>query len=339
MARSTAAQGVQIGVEATPGTVVPADKELGSVGFALSPSVESSTFRPKGTKYPTVVTPNQEWAAGDVDGQPTYEEVIVPLSSVFTKATVAAVMDGATQTGAYEWLFDPASSAADNPVTFTVESGDATQAERIAHVLVTDFGLDISRKEMSLSGSAIGQRLESGATKTPNPGHYGTQLTPITPGSVCIYVADTAAGLDDAATARQGTVISASPKVGGRFNPVWYLNCVLDSFATFTEAPEPDFSLDYVVEANANGMAWLDRFRTGATQFVRIEATGPAIYTAGATPVNNLLQWDFAVKVSEPGDLGDEDGIYALHPKLQVVHDAGWGRATQVRVINAVAAL
>jgi len=339
MARSTAAQGVQVGVEATPGTIVPASKTLGSVGFALSPSVESSTFRPKGTKYPTVVTPNQEWAAGDVDGQPTYEEVIVPLSSVFTRATVAAVMDGATETGAYEWTFSPESSAADDPVTFTVESGDATQAERTGHVLVTDFGLDISRSEMSLKGSAIGQRLETGVTMTADPTPYSPDLTPITPGSVCVYVADTLAGLDDAATARQGTVLSASPSIGGRFNPVWYLNCVLDSFATFSEAPEPDFSIDYVVEANANGMAWLDRFRTGQTQYVRIEATGPDIYTGGATPVKNLFRWDFAVKASEPGDMGDEDGIYALHPTLQVVHDPAWGRATQVRVINTVPAL
>lgn len=339
MARSTAAQGVQVGVEDTPGTIVPADRTLGSVGFALSPSVESSVFRPRGTKYPTVVTPNQEWAEGDVTGQPTFEEVVVPLSSVFTRATVAEVMDGATATGAYDWVFEPASSAADNPVTFTVESGDANQAERTGHVLVTDFGLEISRSEISQDGSAIGQRLESGITLTPGPTPYSDNLTPITPGSVCIYVADTYAGLDDRATSRQGTVLQANPSVGGRFNPVWYLNCVIDSFASFAEAPEPDFSLDYVVEANDNGMAWLDRFRVGATQFVRIEATGPTIYDAGATPVANLFQWDFAVKVSEPGDLDDEDGIYALHPTLQVVHDPGWGRATRVHVVNTVASL
>lgn len=338
MARSTAAQGVQVGVEATPGTAVPANRSLGSVGFALSPSVESSVFRPRGTKYPTVVTPNQEWAEGDVTGQPTYEEVVVPLSSVFTKAVVSEVMDGGNPTGAYDWVFEPASSAADNPATFTVESGDATQAERTAHVLVTDFGLEISRSEITQDGSAIGQRLEGGIVLTPAPTPYSDTLTPITPGSVCIYVADTYAGLDDAATARQGTVLNANPSVGGRFNPVWYLNCVLDSFASFAEAPEPDFSLDYVVEANDNGMAWLDRFRTGQTQFVRIESQGPQIYD-GATPVNMLFQWDFAVKVSEPGELGDEDGIYALHPTLQVVHDPGWGRATRVHVINTVASL
>lgn len=338
MARSTAAQGVQVGVEATPGTVVPANKSLGSVGFALSPSVESSTFRPRGTKYPTVVTPNQEWTEGDVTGQPTYEEVVVPLSSVFTRATVTEVMDGATATGAYDWVFEPESSAADAPVTFTVESGDANQAERTGHVLVTDFGLDISRSEISQDGTAIGQRLESGVVLTPAPTPYSDVLTPITPGQVCIYVADTVAGLDDAATARQGTVLSASPSIGGRFNPVWYLNCVLDSFATYAEAPEPDFTLDYVVEANDNGLAWLNYFRTGKTQFVRIEATGPQIY-AGVIPVNRLFQWDFAVKVSEPGELSDEDGIYALHPTLQVVHDPGWGRATRVHVVNTVASL
>ena len=341
MARSTAAQGVQIGRETAAGTPVPANKRLGSLGVMLSSQVESDAFRPKGVKYPTVVTANKEWAGGDLEGTPTYDELVYPLSGVFTAATVSAVMDGDTETGAFEWLFSPASTGADAPVTFTLEAGDDTQAERMAHGLVTDFDLDISRSEISLGGSMIGQRLEQGVTLTANPDAVAEDLVPILPGQVCIYVADDRAGLEDRATSRQGTALSVHPQIGGRFEPVWYLNCVLDSFATFVEAPEPDFTLDYLVEANANGMAWLDRFRTGQTQYVRIEATGPVIH-AGAdatTDVRYLLQWDFAVKVLEPGEKSDEDGVYAIAPSLQVVHDPSWGRATQVRVVNTVPAL
>lgn len=343
MARSTVAQRVQIGLEATPGTSVPSDKTLGSLSFALSPSVETNEFRPKGMKYPTIVNANKEWAEGDLEGTPTYEEVIYALSGVFTEASVGEVMDGATPTGAYQWLFSPNSEGADTPQTFTVQTGDADQCETTAHVLVTDFNIDFSRDENALGGTAIGTRLDKDTSLTSGPTPVSDDLTPIQPGQVCIYMADShddlesSPGVSDAAK-RFGTVLHANPSVGGRFNPVWYLNCTLPSFATFVEAPEPDFEVDFLTEANAAGMEFLDQFRAGSTKFLRIEAQGPVIYD-DTVPVRNLFRWDFAVKVNEPGDMSDEDGVYAINPTLTVVHDPEWGRATQVTVINTVAAL
>lgn len=328
MARSTVAQRVQVGVEDTPGTTVAANKSLGSLSFAMNPSVETSTFRPKGNKYPTVVAPNKEFAEGDLTGTPTYDEIVYALSSVFGKATVTTV--GAATT----WVFSPVSEGADDPQTYTVEEGDAAQAERTSHVLVTDFSMDIARDEVSLDGSAIGQRVETGVALTPAAAPVVPDLVPILPGQVCVYVSDDPATLGDPAN-RQGTVLHANPSIGGRFNPVWYLNCVLDSFGAFVEAPEPDFAIDYMVEANAAGMAWLDHYRDASTWYVRIEATGPEI-EAG---VNYKFTWDFAVKVDEPGEKSDEDGIYAISPALTVVHSPSWGKATQITVVNTVAAL
>lgn len=343
MTRQTSTQSVQIGREVAPGTAVPASKSLQSMSVMLNPQVESDSFRPKGYKYATVVTANKEWAGGDIEGTPTYDELVVPLSSILSQATVAQIMDGATPTGAYRWTFSPASSGSDNPAIYTVEEGDATTAERMTHGMVTDFDLDISRSDVSMGGSMIGQRLETGVAKTAAPTPLATDMVPILPGQVCIYVADTHAALDLGGVSdpakRQGTALSIHPSIGGRFDPVWYLNCVLPSFGTFVEAPEPDFSLDYMVEANANGLAWLDKFRTGMTQHVRIEATGPRIYDGATTDQFYMLRWDFAVKVLEPGDKSDEDGVYAISPSLQVVHDPTWGKATEVVLINKVPSL
>lgn len=348
MSRSTVAQRVQIGLEATPGTVVPANKVLGSLGFDLSPSVDTNTFRPQGMKYPTIVNANKEWAEGDLTGTPTYDEVVYALSSVFGAAAVTQIMDGATPTQAYRWVFSPASQGADDPQTYTFQRGDGTQAEQIAHVLVTDFNLDFSRDESAMGGSAIGQRLDKDATLTAGATPVVPDLVPIQPGEVCIYLADTHAALEVGGASdpakRQGNVLHANPSIGGRFNPVWYLNCVLDSFGSFVEAPEPDFAVDYLVEADSNGMAFLDQFRAGQTKFLRIEAKGPIVAAVADFPgltadVHYTLQWDFAVKVNEPGDLSDEDGVYAINPTLTVVHDPTWGHASQVTVINKVAAL
>jgi hypothetical protein len=343
MARATVAQKVQIGRESTPGTAVPADKSLGSLSIALAPASENTTFRPKGTKYPTIVAANKEWAVANLEGQPTYEEVVYPLASVLTAPVVSEVMDGATGTGAYTWEFDPSSQGADAPAIFTVEQGDTSQAERVSHVLFHTFGLEFSRSEVTLSGEGIGRSLETDVPLTAGATPVAEDLTPILPGQVCIYVADDPATLGEAGTL-QGTAISANPSIGGRYNPVWYLNCTQESFATYVEAPEPDASLEFRTEANANGMAWLDRFRTGATQFVRIEAKGPVVASKADNPgltedVQARLTLDFAVKVSEAGALEDEDGIYAFQPTLTVVHDAGWGRAMRAEVVNTLAAL
>ena len=345
MARATATQVTQIGKEVTPGTAVPANKKLGSMGIALNPSVESEAFRPKGYKYPTLVNVNKEWVEGDIEGAATYDEIVYPLSSVLGQAVVSQIMDAATPTGAYRWVFSPVSAGVDTPQTYTLEEGDATIADRAAHALFTDFDLDISRSEVSLGGSMFAQRLDKGVALTAGASAVVADQVPILPGQVCIYVADTAAALEISAgvsdpAKRISKALSIHPSIGGRFDPVWYLNCTLNSFGGYVEAPEPDYALDFMVEADSVGMGWLDTFRAGTTKFVRIEATGPMIYNAGAAlNTKYLLQWDFAVKVLEPGEKSDEDGVYAVEPSLQVVHDATWGRASKVTLINKVSAL
>lgn len=348
MARSTVAQGQQIGKEVTPGTAVAATKRLGALGFSLNPSVESEARRPRGSKYASMVAVNKEWSEGDLTGTATYDEIVYALSSIFTTATVAQIMDAATPTGAYSWTFTPSSLGADNPVTYTVQEGQSTGgaiAEQVSHVLVTDLDLNMSRDAVEVGGSVIGQQVQTGVTLTANPTDVAANLVPIQPGDVCVYVSATAAGLDAAGASnpanRQGKVLSIHPSVGGRFSPVWYLNCVLSSFGAFVEAPEPDFTVDYTVEADAAGMAWLANFRAGTTQFVRIEALGPVIYAGNGSTTQQryTFRWDFAVKCLEPGEKSDEDGVYAISPVLQVVHDPTWGKATQVTVINKTAAL
>lgn len=337
MARSTVAQRTQIGRESVPGTQVPAAKSLQSLSLDLSPSVESTPFTPKGSKFTTVVTPNQEWVEGDLSGTPTYEEIIYPLSSILCKPVTTQVMNGATPTGAYEHVYSPATFGADQVNTFTVETTDGVQTERINHVLFTEFGLEVSRSQASMSGSVIGQRLEIGQTQTASPTAVAAEVTPIAPGQVCIYAASTPAGLSDTAN-RQGAVLSLNVSVGGRFNPVWFLNCTLPSFSTFVEAPEPEYEAEYSVEANPAGLEWLTRWRAGETRFIRMEATGPQV-VPGQPTTARLFRWDMAVKVSEPGEMSDTDGVWGIAPTLRVVHDPTWGRALQVTVRNTVAAV
>lgn len=345
MARSIGAQVVQIGKEVTPGAGGAATRRLGSMTIDLKAEADTSAFRPKGSKYVTVVAENKAWSSGKAEGQPTYEEIIYPLASVLTKPVSTQVMDGATPTGAYTHVFSPSSSLADDPQTFVIESGDATQANKANLALFTDFGLDISRSEISLSATTISQRLNLAATLTPAL-PLPVALTPILPGQVCVYLADvvTDLGLLTGTGVRLDSVVSAKPSIGKRFSPTWFLNCTLDTFSGFVENADPDAAIEFLAEANPEGIAWLTRLAAGTTKFLRIEATGPVIAAKATFPglaadVKAKMTWDFAVKVTDPGDFSDEDGVYAIGPTLTVVHDGAWGRATKVTVQNKIAAL
>lgn len=338
--RSTIAQVSQIGLEATPGTAVAATRRLGSLNLSPSINAETEAFRPQGVKFPTVVTLNREWAEVDVEGTPTYEEIVIPLSGVVDTATVSQVMDGATATGAYEWVFTPDSLAPDAPKTFTLENGQAgAQAEKFAHLLFTGLGLEVSRSGVSMSGSAFAKAAVAGITPTSGLQPPAT-LTPIQAGQFCVYLSDTVAGLSEAGN-RLTRVISVNPNIEDRYNPAWFVDCTEPSFTAYVENPDGvGGELGLTVEADAAGMAWLPKMRAGTTHFLRIEATGPVIYNAGAQP--NLpmkFTWDMAVKVTNADTWSDEDGIYAIPWTLQPVHDANWGKAMQITVRNKVASL
>lgn len=343
--RSSVAQVSQIGLEATPGTAVAATRRLGSLTISPSITTETEPFRPAGMKFPTLTVLNREWTEVDVEGVPTFEEVVIPLSGAVNAATVNELVDGSTQTGVYEWVFTPSSTSADAPKTFTLEAGQAgVQAERFSHLLFTGFSMDISRSAVTIGGSGIAKAAEKNVTPTAGLSTPAT-LTPITPGMFSVYMADTYAGLSTAGASnpanRLGRVISTAPAIEDRYNPAWFVNQAEQSFTTWVESPDGvGGEVGLTVEADANGMAHLDTMRSGATKYVRIEALGPVLYNAGTQPnLRAMFRWDMAVKVASPDTWSDEDGIYAIPWTLQPVHDGAWGQAHQITVRNQVASI
>lgn len=336
--RATVAQRTQVGLESTPGEAVAGTRVLQSLRVELSPEVESSTFRPRGGRYATVVTPNRESSTGDLEGTPTYDEVVYPLAGVFgLPENPVQIMDGETPTGAFMWTFDTANYVPDNPATFTLEQGDDTLAERAPFLTFTDFGMSFNRSEVGLSGSVIASLLEHGVTMTPGATAVAADLIPIQAGQVCVYVSDDPETLGDPET-HLPTVVSAEASIGGKYGAAWFLNCRVNGFSGIVEQSEPEFTVSLVAEANQAAMDLVALFRTGSTRFLRIEATGPVIYP-GVDATAYRLTWDMAVKVENPGSYSDEDGVYAVGPTLAVVHDADWGKASHLEVVNTVAAL
>jgi hypothetical protein len=325
--RSALTQGVQVGVEATPGTNVAADKKFVSIGIEPSGSIDMQRFRPMGTKFATIVTPGKEWVEADIEGVGTYTELTYLFASCFVAPSAPTTVD----TSARRWTFSPASSAEDSVKTLTVEQGGVVRAQKFNYGLVTEIELDVSRDGVEISGTMIGQRLSDGITLTAAP--TAIEQVPMLPTDFDVFLDTTSAGLG---TTKLLRVLNATITLGDRFNPVWVLNSALNSFAAHVEA-EPTAQISLLVEADAEGMAFLTQARAGGTKFFRLKGTSPT--TAGAATEKYSWTFDAAVKVGEMGDYSDEDGVYAVEWTLEMVHDQTWGKAFTTDLVNKLTAL
>lgn len=325
--RSALTQGVQVGVEATPGVNVAANKKLISIGVEPGIAVDMQKFRPMGQKFASIITPGKEWIEADLSGAGSYTELLYPFASLLVSPGAPAVSDTTAQT----WTFSPSSTSEDTVKTLTVEQGGAVRAQKFNYGLVTEVELTFNRDGVEVSGSMIGQRLSDNITLSGAP---ATILeAPILPTDLDVYVDTTSAGLG---TTKLTRVLEATIHVGDRFNPVWVLNSALASFAAHVET-EPSATITLLQEADAEGMAELTQMRAGSTKFIRVKATSPTL--AGAATVPYSFAWDAAIKVSDAGSFSDEDGVYAIEWTFDQVHDGTWGKAFTVAVVNKIATL
>lgn len=324
--RSALTQGVQVGVETTPGTAVAANKSFSTIGIEPSVSVDMQVFRPMGQKFTGVVTPGKEWVEADLSGRGSYTELIYILSSLLKSVSPTTV-----DTTARRWLFEPASKAEDTVKTLTVEQGGTVRAHKFAYGLATELSLEFTRDGVEVGGAMIGQALTDNIVLTASPTAIEEKI--ILPTDIDVFIDPTSGALG---TTKLLRVLSAEWSVGDRFNPVWVLNSAQPSFVAHVEA-EPSAQVTLTLEADAQAMALLTTMRAGATQFLRIKATDDALAGAATEPYSLTL--DQAVKVSDVGDFSDEDGVYAIELTFDIVHDVTWGKALSVAVVNKITAL
>jgi hypothetical protein len=326
--RASIFQTVQIGVQALAGVGVAADKKLQSLNIEPAINIETSKFRAMGNKFPALVIPQKEMVQAKLSGVQTYTELIYPLASVLSYA--APVQQGATV--AYKWTFSPQTAVADTVKLFTVEQGSAERAHKFIDGLVTGLELSFSRDGCEISGGdMIGAALQDNIVMTAAP--TAIALVPVIPTQIDVFLADTQAGLDAASALLR--VISAAWKISGRFGPVFPLATAMGTgYAAIVET-EPTLECTFKMEADAEGMGLLNTLRAGVSKFLRILGTGAEI----EAPYNYELQIDTAVKVSEVSEFSDEDGLFAIEWTFTGVHDATWGKATQIDIINTIQAL
>ena len=325
---ATIHQIVQVGPEGTPGTRQAADIKLQSISISPGIEVDVETFRATGYKWPALAVPNKESTSARIESQPTYDEIIYLLSSLLDTATIATLSATAPS---MLWTFAPDSQAADTPVSYTVENGEsgAGNARYFTYGVVAELDFDVSREDVSASGTMFGQRTEVSATLTATT--TTLDLIPIVGNQFDVYLDDSAASLGGTQLARN---FRAGLRIGDRWNQVWPINSSETSFAAIVEGiPRGQFTLR--VAADAVGIALISTMRSGDSKFCRLEATGATI-ESGQT---YRLTIDLSLKVTDISPFEDDDGIYAFDLTFDIMHDSTWAKALQVEVVNKTQSL
>lgn len=321
-------QVVQIAPETTAGSAVPGAKRLRSMRVTLQPQANIDEFIPSGYKYPVLTAMNQEWTAAQYEGEPTYQEIIYPFSSVITgaTATVAGTAAGGT---AYIWDFSSNTTALDTKQTYTVERGDANAARRFAHAMFNSITMDVSRTDTAINGDMIGHRLETGVSLSGTA--VEIPLTPILGNQFKLYLEDSQAALGTAAPLERAFNLNIS--IGPRHTPIWPINSDNASFATTVESQAPGLQVQLTLGAGTTGFDdMLLTMRNGQRKFLRAEAIGGSI--AGTS--NYQFTFDYSGEVISAPTMEDMEEVGVAQWTLRGVHDPTWGRAYRVIVVNNI---
>lgn len=326
--RAAMLQTVQLGVEATPGTPVAANKLIsGLTGFTLRPQISVATDRrPMGTKFPVYAIPGTEFVEGSFEGQLAFADIVYFLSAALLGITPPAP----NANGAVTWAFTPSRAAEDTPKTFTVEHGSPVRAGRFSYGFIPDLSITINPNENNIAGRFVGKGYTDGLSLTANP--TSPELVPVHPGHWKLYIDSTAAGIG---TTQLTRAFSAEFAISDHWSPLFVIDSSLaKGFAAHVERV-PSAQLRLTLAADAAGMGLLSAIRAGDTRFIRLEAIGGVI--GGADTYK--LTIDMAAKLSEMGELGDEQDVVALQWTFDAAYDSTLGKAFSITAVNKLAAL
>lgn len=330
--RATINQKVQLGVESTPGTAVAANKLLQCFDWQFGIDADVMFYRATGRKYESVQEENTEWTSGTAGGPLDYNAIIYLLSGAM--GSTSPVAHGSSST-AKDWIYTPPVTGNASPKTYTAQQGDSVRAHQVAYLLFNEFGYKGTRKDFTVSAKWMAQPLSDGITLTASP--TAVALAPAPSKHFNIYLDTTSGALG---TTQLTRVLSVDYSMSNIYGPLWVFNRANLGWGVHIDTP-PKAIFKLKMEADSTGMAQLPNLQSGATVYVRLNATGLQIASDGPGAVNNVFQHDMALKVGKPTAFADDQGVFAIEWEMTVVEDSGWnsGQAQTLTVTNLITAL
>jgi len=317
---------IQIGVETTPGTAVPANKLLPSMSLVLSPEIDNKEYRAQGFKLSTANKIIHFDGGAALTGPLNYSEIVYLLNTLVLG--VITTPGGGTLSRKHK--FSPTATGTDAFKTLTVQEGDSTAAIQMAYGLLVDFGLTVNDAGADVTGTLIGYA-PTNVTLTATPTTIA-QL-PIGPREIDIYIDPTFGAIG---TTKVSDALSFQFSIGNKQVKKRVLNTTYQSFKDTVEGV-PTLQAGFVTEHNLQSR----NIYAGVTaasnpvQYVRLKATGPII--EGAIPYS--FQLDVAAQVIDMNQQ-EVDSVWGYEYVLNPVYDASFGnKLCDIEVVNTITAV
>lgn len=322
--RASIFQTLKLGVETTRGTAASTYKKMSALGMTPTIDPTIKTFRPAGQKYTTVTALNREQSTWNIDGLPTYTELIYPLSSVLTEADKTAA-GGTTSAAAgsrvmgadgTHWFFKPSATDADAPLTFTAYKGGITGAERARFMMINALTLTFNRNDSSMSGSAMARALEADQAM---PGNEVQQIAVNATGGTytVTYSGQTTSAI--AYNASAATLLAALEALSNIPAGALKVTQTVSASPAFTYTIEFGGSLG---ETNVAAVTTNVGSLTGGTSSATVTTptAGSSISAIGLTPIlpTELSLYAFSSAQASISDTTNETSTYRLSDSLEI---------------------
>jgi hypothetical protein len=225
--------------------------------------------------------------------------------------------------------FSPGLTGTDAFKTLTIQEGDATAAVQMAFSVLTDFGINITLSDASVSGTLIG-RSPSNTTLTGSPSLIVQQSS--TPRHIDLWMDPTFGAIG---TTKVTDCLSINAAFNTKQTAKWVLNTAETSFKETIEVV-PDLSFDFETEHNAQSRALYTSITSTSnpTQYLRFKSTGPIIEAA----LPYYFQLEVAAKVNAT-EQTDVDGVWGYKYSCTPIADAGLALPWKIVVQNTITAL
>ena len=345
--RATVYEGLQLGVESTAGTAVPALKRLRGLELEITPQMPTEALRPIGNKFSTDVVRQKEHCEGTLRGQVCYTDLVYLLSSLLCEATVTTPTTNGTWTvvvggsGMFTLTFGGQKTAAIAhnaeatavqtalEALSTVGAGNVAVAGGAGEYVIAFTGALRDAEHTTLSGAGTGCSVVIGNAASPGGGEVtAVGLAPVSPTQVSVLLGSTFLGM-----AKLTRLLEATLSVQERHLPVFTLDGGEPSFsATVEGAGDPTARITVVQNSEAD--LYMQRLRNRTQQWCRIVANGPEIEPG----FNHRLEITFPCKFTSAGR-GDTEGAYTGNYDLQVIYDETAGYGLKVVVDTDLASL
>lgn len=316
--RNIVEQRTQLGVEATQGTSVAANRIIEALtDFSFNQKRPVTRKRTRGRKWYTHQTRGKEWGEGKLGGDLCFNGLLYLCAGILPVPTPVQI----GTSGVYTWVFTPQLVAKDNPKTFTGEIGDDTTGDRYANLQLTALDVKLGQEEATMESPFFAQKPSRNVSMTASPTRIEARA--VDRSMVNVYLTNNFSnhGLSAALLADAD---SESFHIGEKFKPRWvHDRSTARGFKSRSEIGT-EATFDIVSEYNAQARGWSTNQDADDLMYFKLDIQGEQAGLNVATPVYESIAIEAQGKFDESSDEGDNEGSWAYrYPFCALDHATG----------------